>query len=122
MLGVDFPNKVSSSGGRYAFKDDWQTPDTQVASFEFAAGKRISWESRSCNDFPIDGGGRGFSIHGDKGTLINLGGGDYKILDEKNKLVKEVKSEVAAEANNPVSSSGNLDLYHFDNFVRSVRG
>jgi len=121
-LGVDFPTKVNSSGGRYAFKDDWQTPDTQVASFEFGEGKSISWEGRSCNNFPVEGGGRGFTIYGDKGTLINLGGGDYKILDEKNKLVKEVKSEVAADPTNPISASGNLDLYHFDNFVQSVRG
>ncbi|HMD60839.1 MAG TPA: Gfo/Idh/MocA family oxidoreductase, partial [Opitutaceae bacterium] len=25
-LGVDFPTKVTSTGGRYRFKDDWQTP------------------------------------------------------------------------------------------------
>ena len=35
FLGVDYPTRVISSGGRYAFQDDWQTPDTQVASFEF---------------------------------------------------------------------------------------
>jgi hypothetical protein len=29
---------------------------------------------------------------------------------------------VAAEANNLVSSTGNLDLYHFQNFVDAVRG
>jgi len=43
FLGVDFPTKVTSAGGRYAFKDDWQTPDTQVASFEFGNEKAISW-------------------------------------------------------------------------------
>jgi len=59
---------------------------------------------------------------GDKGSLINLGGGDYKIVDEKNKLIKEVKSDVAADPTNPVSATGNLDLYHFDNFIRTVRG
>src|ERR1700730_2873171 len=122
FLGVDFPQKVTSAGGRYAFKDDWQTPDTQVACFEFAEGKSITWESRSCNNFPVEGSGRGFIIYGDKGSLVNLGGGDYKIFDEKNKLVKEVKSEVEADPNNPVSASGNLDLYHFNNFVEGVRG
>ena len=35
FLDVEYPTKVTSAGGRYAFKDDWQTPDTQVAAFEF---------------------------------------------------------------------------------------
>ena len=122
FLGVDFPTKVTSSGGRYAFKDDWETPDTQVASFEFADGKAITWEGRSCNNFPMEGSGRGFIIYGDKGTLVNDGNADYKIFDEKNKLVKEVKSDVKADPTNPVSGSGNLDLYHFDNFIKAIRG
>jgi predicted dehydrogenase len=122
FLQVDYPTKVTSSGGRYAFNDDWQTPDTQVASFEFGSKKAISWESRSCNLFPVEGAGRGFIIYGDKGTLVNGGGDDYKIYDEANKLVREMKSDVKPDPANPVSASGNLDLFHFDNFVKSVRG
>jgi predicted dehydrogenase len=122
LLDADFPSKVTSAGGRYAFQDDWQTPDTQVASFEFDEGKAISWESRSCNNFPVEGASRGFIIYGDGGTLVNDGGGAYKIFDTENKLVKEVKTEVTAEANNLVSSTGNLDLYHFENFAEAVRG
>ncbi|PWT70171.1 MAG: dehydrogenase [Bacteroidetes bacterium] len=122
FLGAEYPTKVVSAGGRFAFKDDWQTPDTQVASFEFGDEKAISWEGRSCNNFPVEGAGRGFIIYGDKGSLINLGGGDYKIVDEKNKTIKEVKTDGGADATNPVSASGNLDFYHFDNFVKTVRG
>ena len=33
-----------------------------------------------------------------------------------------MKSEVEADPNNPVSASGNLDLYHFNNFVEAIRG
>jgi hypothetical protein len=119
---VDYPTKVNSSGGRYAFKDDWQTPDTQVANFEFGDKCSIAWESRSCNNFPVEGSSRGFAIYGTKGTLLNLGGGDYKILDAKNKVLKEVKSEVAPDPNNTTSANGNLDFYHFKNFVATVRG
>src|SRR6478672_13733870 len=122
FLGVDFPTKVTSGGGRYAFKDDWQTPDTQVASFEFGPDKAITWEGRSCNNYPVEGNSRGFIIYGDNGTLVNDGGGGWKIFDTKNKLVKEGKTDVTAEANNLVSSTGNLDLYHFQNFVDAVRG
>ena len=122
FLDVEYPTKITSAGGRYAFKDDWQTPDTQIAGFEFGNNKAITWEGRSCNIFPVEGAGRGFIIYGDKGTLVNDGNADYKIFDEKNKLIKEVKSEVKADPNNPVSASGNLDLYHFQNFIQSIRG
>ncbi|HEX6181165.1 MAG TPA: gfo/Idh/MocA family oxidoreductase, partial [Chitinophagaceae bacterium] len=76
----------------------------------------------SCNVFPVEGAGRGFIIYGDKGTLVNYGLTAYKIYDEKNKLIKDVKSDVKADPNNPVSASGNLDMYHFNNFVQSIRG
>ncbi len=122
FLGVDYPTKISSAGGRYAFHDDWQTPDTQVTGFEFGNDKAITWEGRSCNIFPVEGAGRGFIIYGDKGTLVNDGNGDYKIFDEKNKLITEVKSNVKADPNNTVSASGNLDFYHFNNFIESIRG
>ena len=122
FLGVDYPTKVTSGGGRFAFKDDWQTPDTQVATFEFGGNKAITWESRSCNNYPVEGESRGFEIFGDKGTLVNDGGGGYKIYDNDRKLVKEGKTAVQAEANNLVSSTGNLDLYHFQNFVDTIRG
>jgi predicted dehydrogenase len=122
FLGVDYPTRVVSSGGRYAFQDDWQTPDTQIASFEFGSKKAITWEGRSCNKFPVEGSGRGFIIYGDKGTLVNLGAADYKIYDLSNKVMKEVKGEMAADPTNPVSATGNLDFYHFENFVNSIRG
>lgn len=122
FLGVDFPTKVTSAGGRYAFKDDWETPDTQIASFEFGNNKTITWEGRSCNSYPIEGSGRGFIIYGDRGTLVNYGGGDYKVYDTANKLVKEIKSNVKADPNNTVSASGNADMYHLSNFIESVRG
>jgi predicted dehydrogenase len=122
FLGVDYPTRAGSAGGRYAFQDDWQTPDTQIASFEFGTKKAITWEGRSCNKFPVEGSGRGFIIYGDKGTLLNLGGGDYKIYDAGDKLIKDVKGDASADPNNPVSATGNLDLYHFENFVNSIRG
>lgn len=121
MLGVDFPEKITSAGGRYAFKDDWQTPDTQIACFEFG-NKSITWEGRSCNKFTVEGASRGFIIYGDKGTLINKGNDDYAIYDADNKLVKEMKSGASNDGTNTVSATGNLDFFHFHNFIDSIRG
>jgi predicted dehydrogenase len=123
FLDVNYPVKVSSAGGRYAFKDDWEMPDTQTAGFEFGEGKSITWEGRSCNKFPMEGAGRGFIIFGDKGTLVNKGNDDYEVYDTENNLLKQVKSPtVPNDPTNPVSASGNLDLYHFQNFIDSIRG
>jgi predicted dehydrogenase len=121
FMGVDFPTKVTSAGGRYAYSDDWETPDTQVASFEFGREKLITWEGRSCNNYPVDGNSRGFIIYGDKGTLVNYGGEDYQIFDAGKKLIKDIKGSSVADPNNTVSASGDADLYHLSNFIEGIR-
>jgi predicted dehydrogenase len=40
-----FPQKVSSSGGRYAIQDNTDAPDTQIATFEFETFTAV-WEHR----------------------------------------------------------------------------
>ncbi len=40
----------------------------------------------------------------------------------KNKLVTDVKSEVEANLDNLISNSGNLDVYHFENFREFISG
>ncbi len=123
FLGVDYPTKITSSGGRYAFRDDWQTPDTQIATFEYGNNKAITWEGRSCNKFKVNGFDRGFIIYGDNGTLETDGGSGYKVFDPDNKLIKEVTANnVKIDSSNLVSSTGNLDLLHFTNFIESIRG
>ena len=120
-LGVDFPTKVSSGGGRFAAKDDWQTPDTQTINFEFGTNnKSIAWEGISCNNYSVQGSGRGFVIYGDKGTLVNKGGDEYKIYDLSNKLVAEAKEAVATDTINTAGPGENLDGYHFRNFIDAV--
>jgi len=121
FLGVDHPTKVTSAGGRYAFKDDWEMPDTQVATFEFGNSKAITWEGRSCNKMNVEGASRGFIIYGNKGTLINKGNDDYTIFDADNKLIKEVKTNSSNDGTNTVSATGNLDFFHFNNFIESIR-
>ena len=65
-LGVDFPERVTSSGGRFAFDDDQETPDTHVATFQFPDRKLITWEGHSCNRL----GEEDFiTFYGDSGSL-----------------------------------------------------
>ncbi|MDX1637428.1 MAG: Gfo/Idh/MocA family oxidoreductase, partial [Balneolaceae bacterium] len=69
-LGVDYPVKTTSSGGRYHYNDDWQFYDTQIANFEFEGDKMITWEGKSCNPFNYHDRGRGATIHGTEGTIL----------------------------------------------------
>ncbi len=68
-LGVEAPTNVSSSGGKYAFDDDQETPDTQVAAWEFP-GACLVYEHRIWSNHPEEGSLFGIAFYGDKGTLI----------------------------------------------------
>ncbi len=120
-LGVDWPIRVSSNGGRYQYDDDWETPDTQVIAWDYAEGKTISWEGRSCNNFPIEGLERGALIYGTEGTAL-LDGNGYVLFDKNRKKVKELRSETKVDATNTISASGvDMDRLHVKNFLDCVR-
>ena len=121
-LGVEFPNRISSLGGRYSFKDDWETPDTQTISIEFPDNKMIFWECRCCNDFRVEGSDRGVIFYGDNGTIINPGGNSYTVYDKSRKMIKNSKDETdSKDTTNIVSAGANLDEMHVSNFLDCVR-
>ena len=68
-LGVDYPKRITSSGGRYHFKDDWQFYDTLVTSFEYD-DKMISWEGKCCQGMKYYGRDRGSAIMGTTGSVL----------------------------------------------------
>ena len=120
-LGVDWPIRVASTGGRYQFEDDWETPDTQVIGWDFAERKSIAWEGRSCNQCPSEGLARGAMVYGTEGAAL-LDGNSYTIFDKNNKVVKEVKEKAAVDPTNILSGTGMaLDQLHFENFVGAIR-
>jgi len=120
-MGLTWPTRVSSNGGRYAFQDDWETPDTQTISWDFPEGKTMSWEGRSCNNFPVEKLSRGVLIYGTEGVAL-LDGNAYTIYDKKGKIVKQMKSNEVVDPTNTLSSTGeDLDQLHFANFIDAVR-
>jgi predicted dehydrogenase len=116
-MQVDHPVRVTSAGGRYHFDDDWEFYDTQDAAFDFAAGKTIVWQGRSCNGFPIDGRSRGVSIHGTEGTVVMDRSG-YSVYDLRNNLVREAQRE-RVEALAP--GGDRMTDLHIGNFIESAR-
>ncbi len=86
-LGVDYPIRVTSTGGRYVFDDDQQTPDTSTVAFEFDDKKLITWDGLSCNRHNNNAF---VTFYGEDGTLEIKGGGGYTQYDMKDKVVKDV--------------------------------
>ena len=118
-LGVDYPEKVSSNGGRYQFQDDWEFYDTQIASYDFAEGKTINWEGRSCNGNKLHNRGRGSIIYGTEGTAI-IDRNGYEFYDKSDQLIKEAKAGTANATLN-TTGGGDLEKLHIANFLNSIR-
>jgi len=119
-LGVDFPTQVSSEGARFAFKDDWETPDTQIINLSFGNECLVTWEGRSCNSRDSEGKDRGVIFYGEKGAM-ETGFNGYRVHDLDNKLVKEVDSKEVIDGRNTSSISGNLDLVHILDFLDAIK-
>ncbi|MBS1751260.1 MAG: Gfo/Idh/MocA family oxidoreductase [Bacteroidetes bacterium] len=120
-LEVDYPVSVYSGGGRYRYKDDWQTPDTQVITWEFSNNTLMEWEGRSCNGHYIEGSAVGVTFYGEKGTMVITGGNEYKIYDLDNKLIKQVNNDITIDERNTVNPSQALDALHIQNFFDGIR-
>jgi len=116
-LGVKYPTKISSMGGHFMFDDDQQTPNTQVATFEFNEGgkkKFLVFEVRhwiSNHEAGIGEGAKkdpntvGNVFYGSKGYLV-FGGRGYQTY-----LGKEQEP----------GPSGTQDGNHFANFISAMR-
>jgi predicted dehydrogenase len=117
-LGVDYPERITSTGGRYQFKDDWEFYDTLVTSFEYP-DKTLSWDGKSCQGMKYYGRDRGSTIMGTTGTvLIDRGG--YEIYDLKGKKTSEFKASDAASSADLIGRDSMTDA-HFANFIAGIR-
>jgi predicted dehydrogenase len=105
-LGVDYPTRVTSGGGKYRYDDDQETPDTHTVTFDFG-GKSILWEGLSWSPRGMEGESFGVTFHGQRGTMVVNGGG-YAIYDLMNKAISK-----------GTGPSG--DEIHLADFVASIR-
>ena len=117
-LGVDYPQRVSSSGGRYHFKDDWQFYDTLITSFEYQ-DKLISWEGKSCQGMKFYGRDRGATIMGTNGSVLVDRDG-YELYDLAGKKKSEFKAGSQTSSADTVGRDSMTDM-HFANFISAIR-
>jgi predicted dehydrogenase len=119
-LGVDYPTRVTSAGGRYRYQDDQETPDTQAITLEFKNNTSILFEGRSCNGRSVDGSPTALTFYGEGGAML-IDGNAYTVYDLKNKVVKEVQNNIRMDALNVTSPAQQLDAPHMQNFLDGIR-
>jgi predicted dehydrogenase len=117
-LGVDYPQRITSQGGRYHFKDDWQFYDTLVTSFDYG-DKLISWEGKCCSGMKYYGRDRGSTIMGTTGSML-IDGSGYEVYDLKGKKTSEAVLGTA-NASSDLTGRDSMTDAHFANFIAAIR-
>lgn len=118
-LGLDIPNKVTSFGGKYTYKDDWEFTDNQEVVYEYDDNKLIKWTGHSRGVILPSQPGRGATIYGSKG-IITLSRNNYQLFDLGGKLIKKVEEKEQSATINTVGEGG-LDNLHIANFFNAIR-
>jgi len=117
-LGVDYPKRVTSTGGRYHFEDDWQFYDTLVTSFDYE-DRMITWEGKCCQGMKYFGRDRGATIMGTRGSVIVDRDG-YEIYDLKGNKTGEFSTGSTTSSSDLLGRDSMTDA-HFVNFIAGIR-
>ena len=117
-LGVDYPNRVTATGGRYQYKDDWQFYDTLVTNYEYD-GALIAWDCRCCNGMKIYNRDRGSTIMGTNGSVLVDRDG-YEVYDLGGHKTDEFRVKKEATSSADLIGRDSMTNDHFTNFIAGV--
>jgi predicted dehydrogenase len=114
-LGRGLPKSVVSTGGKYVYDDDQETPNTQIATFDYGDAE-VVFEVRGLNtggEASIAAGGPNFI------GVIFLGSKGYLSLDHKGFQIflgdkREPGESMAVD-------KGSETKAHMDNFLQAVK-
>lgn len=106
-LGVSgHPRRVTSGGGTYSHRDDQETPDTQVVTYDYG-NVGITFEHRNWHASGLLGSSFGAAFYGSEGSAVCDGHG-YQIYDPEGALLER-------------ASGDRGDTAHTEEFLRRVR-
>jgi predicted dehydrogenase len=122
-LGVELPTSVSSTGGKYVFNDDQETPNTQMATFDYG-DKELMFEVRglptgSEGNLGVKGknsisnlfyGADGWMAMDDDGFQVYKGYENVKTMDEKNQDKLAKKDETGLHMSNFLAAVKSRDI------------
>lgn len=109
-MGMDAPKTVTSSGGTYVQDDMRETPDSQLAVYEFP-DYMLVWEHKSGMGVGLNSRPWGISWSGTEGTIF-LNSDGYEIVPERRLANLEPKK---------VKPSGSPHPQHVRNFLDCMK-
>lgn len=113
FLNKRYPVKVHSTGGRYGYEDQGETPNTQVATFEYEDGTLLVFEVRGLFTNDEQGAKIGNLVYGASGYMSS--GDGY----QPRRSPQETLPERENASRPPLSGTGEAN--HYRNFVQAVR-
>jgi predicted dehydrogenase len=113
-LGVGLPVRASSTGGKYVYDDDQETPNTQLASFDYG-DKELTLEVRG---LPTGGEAGMTNPWGNLSATVFYGADGYMTLDDGGyRIYRGEKLQLADERQG--AADGTTE--HIANFLDAVR-
>ena len=109
-MGTEAPKTISSSGGKYVFDDNSETPDSQITTYEFPSYMLV-WEHKAGLNNGLNNRAWGVEWNGTEGTII-LNDGGYEIITER----KQANLDSAKKP-----GSGDPRPAHVRNFLECVK-
>lgn len=131
MLDVDYPEEVTSTGGKFWMPadQDWEWPDTQMVTYKYPGNKLITWEGTCCvNTNPYMGYGTAAMVFGTEGSALFAPAGGVTLYDARGKVRREwlaagvPKGKEITNTDNR-SGAGWVDSTpaHLTDFVNAIR-
>jgi predicted dehydrogenase len=88
-MEVDAPETVVATGGRYALRDNAETPDTLEVLYHYAKGEKgfdMIWSQTDASSHGFDGRPLGIMFQGTEGTLV-ADYGSFQVFSENGRTI-----------------------------------
>jgi hypothetical protein len=116
-LGRDLPKSAVSTGGKYIYEDDQETPNTQIATFDYGDAELV-FEVRGLNT----GGEPGIPASGPNFIGVTFfGSKGYMPVDEHGFQIFLGDKGVPGEAMKHVETEIDDTIPHMANFLKAVK-
>jgi predicted dehydrogenase len=116
-LGRDLPTSVVSTGGKYVYEDDQETPNTQIATFDYGDAE-IVFEVRGLNT----GGEPGIPASGPNFVGVTFfGSKGFMAVDEHGFQIFLGDKREPGESMKPAETEIDDTIPHMANFLKAVK-